>query len=89
MTSVVDRRRFLLTSLMGAVAAPIRAGAQQAGKIYRIGVLREGSDPLSKPFAKRVHETQRPRIGREITYSVHLARRLRLGSERWDKRAER
>ena len=56
MTSVMDRRRFLLTSLMGAVAAPIRAGAQQVGKIYRIGVLREGSDPLSKPFADAMRE---------------------------------
>ena len=35
----MDRRRFLLTSLAGALAAPLAAGAQQAGKIYRIGYL--------------------------------------------------
>jgi putative ABC transport system substrate-binding protein len=35
----VDRRRFLLTSLAGAVAAPLDAGAQQAGKVYRVGLL--------------------------------------------------
>src|SRR4029453_1198135 len=35
----MDRRRFLLTSLAGAVAVPLAAGAQQAGKVYRIGVL--------------------------------------------------
>jgi hypothetical protein len=35
----MDRRRFLLASLAAAVAAPIGAGAQQAGKIYRIGFL--------------------------------------------------
>ena len=35
----MDRRRFLLTSLAGALAAPIDAGAQQAGKVYRIGFL--------------------------------------------------
>ena len=35
----MDRRRFLLTSLAGAVAAPIAARAQQAGKIPKIGWL--------------------------------------------------
>jgi len=35
----VDRRRFLLTSLASAVAAPLAVAAQQAGKVYRIGVL--------------------------------------------------
>jgi putative tryptophan/tyrosine transport system substrate-binding protein len=35
----MDRRRFLLTSLAGAVAGPFAAGAQQAGKVYRIGFL--------------------------------------------------
>jgi hypothetical protein len=34
----MDRRRFLLTSLAGALAAPLGAGAQ-AGKVHRIGVL--------------------------------------------------
>ena len=37
MTSVMDRRRFLLTSLAGALAAPLAAEAQPAGKVYRIG----------------------------------------------------
>jgi putative tryptophan/tyrosine transport system substrate-binding protein len=35
----VDRRRFLLTSLAGALAAPCAAKAQQADKIARIGYL--------------------------------------------------
>jgi putative ABC transport system substrate-binding protein len=39
MTSVVDRRCFLLTSLGGVVAAPLRAEAQSAGKVYRVGLL--------------------------------------------------
>jgi hypothetical protein len=34
----MNRRRFLLTSLAGALVAPLAAGAQ-AGKVYRIGVL--------------------------------------------------
>jgi putative tryptophan/tyrosine transport system substrate-binding protein len=37
--SGMDRRRFLLTSLAGVVAAPLTAEAQQAAKIVRIGYL--------------------------------------------------
>ena len=36
---MMDRRRFLLTSLAGAVAAPLGAGAQSQGKPPRIGWL--------------------------------------------------
>jgi hypothetical protein len=35
----MDRRRFLLTSLAGALAAPLAGEAQQADKIARIGYL--------------------------------------------------
>jgi putative ABC transport system substrate-binding protein len=35
----MDRRRFLLTSLAGVLAAPHAVGAQQAGRVYRIGIL--------------------------------------------------
>jgi putative ABC transport system substrate-binding protein len=35
----MDRRRFLLTSMAGAIAAPVGAEAQQAGKVRRIGFL--------------------------------------------------
>jgi ABC-type uncharacterized transport system substrate-binding protein len=38
----VDRRRFLLTSVAGAVAAPLAAEAQREGKVYRIGYLGAG-----------------------------------------------
>jgi putative ABC transport system substrate-binding protein len=43
----VDRRRFLLTSLAGAVAAPLAAGAQPPGKVYRIGLI--GVDAAEGP----------------------------------------
>jgi putative tryptophan/tyrosine transport system substrate-binding protein len=36
---MMDRRRFLLTSLAGALAVPSAVGAQQAGKVPRIGYL--------------------------------------------------
>jgi putative tryptophan/tyrosine transport system substrate-binding protein len=53
----VDRRRFLVTSLAGALAAPLAAEAQPAGKIYRIGYLSPSSpsDPerLASPFGER------------------------------------
>jgi ABC-type uncharacterized transport system substrate-binding protein len=48
----MNRRRFLLTSLAGALAAPLCAEAQQAGKVFRIGLL--GSVPVSDPAAARL-----------------------------------
>jgi putative tryptophan/tyrosine transport system substrate-binding protein len=44
--SGMDRRRFLLTSLAGALLAPL-AEAQQAGKIFRIGYLSPGTATAS------------------------------------------
>jgi putative tryptophan/tyrosine transport system substrate-binding protein len=41
----MDRRRFLLTSLAGVLAAPFAAAAQQAGKVYRVGILSAGGEP--------------------------------------------
>jgi putative tryptophan/tyrosine transport system substrate-binding protein len=35
----MDRRRFVLTSLAGALAAPLSVEAQEAGKVYRLGYL--------------------------------------------------
>ena len=42
----MDRRRFLVTSLVGALAAPLAAEAQQAGRLYKIGYL-GGSSAVS------------------------------------------
>jgi putative ABC transport system substrate-binding protein len=39
----MNRRRFLLTSLAGALAAPLTAGAEQTQKAYRIGLLSLGT----------------------------------------------
>jgi putative ABC transport system substrate-binding protein len=41
----MDRRHFLLTSLAGALAGPLRAKAQQAGKVYRLGILSAAAAP--------------------------------------------
>jgi hypothetical protein len=39
---MMDRRGFLLTSLVGVLAAPVAAEAQQAAKVSRIGYLAGG-----------------------------------------------
>jgi putative ABC transport system substrate-binding protein len=60
----MDRRRFVLTSLAGALATPLAAGAQQAVKVYRIGVL----DPT--PLALNVANLDAFRQGmRELQYA--------------------
>ena len=43
----MDRRRFLLTSVAGALGAPLGAGARQAGKVWRIGLV--GLDASETP----------------------------------------
>src|SRR4029453_3223603 len=40
---VMDRRRFLLTSLAGALAGPLAAEAQPAAKMYRVGMVSLGA----------------------------------------------
>ena len=48
----MNRRRFLLTSLAGAVAAPIAAQGQPAGKVARIGYLALGTTTTNAAFRK-------------------------------------
>jgi len=52
----VDRRRFLLTSLAGTIAAPVTAATQQAGKVFRIGRLELWAEPEDQPFAMAFEE---------------------------------
>ena len=42
----MDRRRFLLTSLAWTLAAPPASGAQPAERVYRVGLVSLGGDPL-------------------------------------------
>ena len=44
----MDRRRFVLTSLAGVLAAPLAVEAQQAGKVYRVGYLASASATTEK-----------------------------------------
>jgi putative tryptophan/tyrosine transport system substrate-binding protein len=43
----MDRCRFLITSLAGAVAGPLAGEAQPAGKVYRIGMLERTSTTIN------------------------------------------
>jgi hypothetical protein len=54
----MDRRRFLLTSLAGALAAPLAAGAQQVAKVYRVGYLSPapGHNPIDEAFERSLKE---------------------------------
>jgi len=45
----MDRRRFLVTSLAGAIAAPRAAEAQPQAQVARIGVIPSGSPATSAP----------------------------------------
>jgi putative ABC transport system substrate-binding protein len=57
----VDRRRFLLTSLAGAVAGPVAARSQTVGKIGRVGILSPTPPPtqsgrLAEELSRRLQE---------------------------------
>jgi hypothetical protein len=55
----MNRRRFLLTSLAGALAGPLAVQAQQAGKLHRIGLVFSALPPTFPnqwPFYERMRE---------------------------------
>ena len=57
---MMDRRRFLLTSLAGALAAPLATQGQQTGK-NTIGVLHLGSAASFRPYLNSFREGLRER----------------------------
>ena len=61
----MDRRRFLLTSLAGAVAAPLAAEAQQAAKMWRIGLRGPASTEQAEPFVGVFRQRMREGGGAE------------------------
>jgi putative tryptophan/tyrosine transport system substrate-binding protein len=72
----MDRRRFLLTSLAGALAAPLAAEAQQAARMYRIGYLTPV--PLWTPAAEAFKQGLRDLgyvEGRNIVIEARTANR--------------
>jgi putative tryptophan/tyrosine transport system substrate-binding protein len=65
----MDRRRFLLTSLAGAVAAPIAPEAQR-GKVWRVGLFHVGLDH-DPPALPPLRESLK-RLGYEEGKNIHL-----------------
>jgi len=52
----MHRRRFLLTSLAGALAAPLAAEGQQAGRVHRIGLLSPPQGGYVAAFQERLRQ---------------------------------
>ena len=52
----MDRRTFLMTIAGGVFAVPLAAGAQQPGKLFRIGILSylPATDPVGSRFREVV-----------------------------------
>ena len=74
----MDRRRFLLTSLAGVLAAPVAGEAQPAGKSYRISflALTPGEDTTSmKALVERLRELSYVE-GRNMTLEYRSAEGL-------------
>src|SRR5262245_41072681 len=67
---IVDSRRFLLTSLAGALAAPLAAEAQQARRMPRIGVL---ATEFPRPLRESLRELGYV-DGRDIVFEVRDTR---------------
>src|SRR6185369_11116830 len=49
-TSMITRRAFVRSLTCSLLCAPLGTYAQTAGKVYRLGQLREGSVPFSRVF---------------------------------------
>jgi hypothetical protein len=56
----MDRRRFLVTSLAGALAVPLAIEAQQTGKVYRLAIVypagsaEQMTEPILLPELRRL-----------------------------------
>ena len=60
----MNRRTFLGSLVSGLLAAPLAAEAQQAGKVYRIGVINENvqpNPPGQGPFYDRMQSRRNSR----------------------------
>jgi ABC-type uncharacterized transport system substrate-binding protein len=84
MTSMMERRRFLVASLAGALAAPLAATAEQAGKVPRIGILWSVSSSIATPWAAAFRQ-ELARLGYVESQTIALEERWADG--RFDRLA--
>jgi putative ABC transport system substrate-binding protein len=84
----MKRRRFLLTSLAGAVAAPLGAGAQSKAKLRRIGHLGGASLTAISPWLETLREALRELDWREGEHFILESRSAEGRFERFPKLAD-
>jgi hypothetical protein len=63
---VINRRTLLVALAGGILATPLAVDAQQAGKVYRVGVLSSGSVALDDTDHARETGEGAPREGDEV-----------------------
>jgi putative tryptophan/tyrosine transport system substrate-binding protein len=81
---MMERRRFLVASLAGALAAPLAATAEQAGKVPRIGILWSVSSSIATPWAAAFRQ-ELARLGYVESQTIALEERWADG--RFDRLA--
>jgi putative ABC transport system substrate-binding protein len=72
----LDRRTFIFGVTMSLLAAPLAAGAQPAGKVYRIGFLGNSTEALEANLVGPFREGLRERgyvEGRDLTIEYRWA----------------
>jgi putative tryptophan/tyrosine transport system substrate-binding protein len=81
---MMDRRRFVLTSLAGVLAAPLAVEAQPQAQVARIGVIPSGSPATSaasiEAFRQRLRElgyVEGRNIAIEVRYALAQPKRVR------------
>jgi putative ABC transport system substrate-binding protein len=80
----MDRRRFLLTTLAGGLAAPLAVEAQPAGKVWRIGVFAPGSASGRDQFRQLVEAFRDGLRGLGWVEGQHIVVETRWGEGRID-----
>src|SRR4029450_7281089 len=70
---MMDRRRFLLTSVAGAFAVPLVAEAQQAAKVYRLAIVYSAGavEQITEPILL----SELRRLGYVVGQNLVIARR--------------
>ena len=79
----MDRRRFLLIPLAGTLVVPLAAGAQPAGKVWRIGYLFEQQPPDPTPGPLRAFEDALREMG--YVEGRNLVVERRFAAFKWDR----